>query len=637
MRTKDLLKRWLVTLLCVAMVVGSVPMPTEAAVILDSSNEAQDLLEVVDEDTSTEATDVSTSESKEDSEEILLNESDSKGDVIDTEEEIKVSDIDEEEATLDIIDEAVAEDEPIIDEEDDELGADSKENPYCFEDENGVSYNSLLAALSDNRSLKMIRDYATKDLCSPEHENAKINIDLNGHKLDAIIAAKNGLELTVSDNVEPGDPNYKTRYLTASGKIVEASTSSDDIPLYGGVWTNSSGVYCFSAISKSVSLNVTGVTFAGTENSAIILYGNDNNLNVYGNTAFVGCRYGGAIFAYGGATLNIGDSASFTGCTADRDGGAIYAEDGATVNIGVSASFTGCTADADGGAIYAGSESTSVNICGAVNIEDCGAGFGGALYANGSTVNIGGNASIVDCEADDNGGAITVQSDSTVILSDNCIISGNHVKGKENNIYCIMTTIDVDTDFTGYAGITLDNTSLASVPVIFSTMGNGKQSIIDEGHLFSDMENYVILLDKDNNYCLDAIPTIAVISNNKVVGKYSKFKNAVEDCVSGNTIKLLDDVKFHKDIVFFNGKEYILDLNGYILDAQMELQKGATLTVKDSNHNSTHYLEKAGNSYTISKNSTGLSDEIPLTGGILTNSSEKNVIYSNNTDSTLNL
>ena len=57
MNKKELFKRWLVALLCVAMVVGSVPMPTEAAVILDSSNEAQDLLEVVDEDASTEATD----------------------------------------------------------------------------------------------------------------------------------------------------------------------------------------------------------------------------------------------------------------------------------------------------------------------------------------------------------------------------------------------------------------------------------------------------------------------------------------------------------------------------------------------------------------------------------------------------
>lgn len=288
--------------------------------------------------------------------------------------------------------------------------------------------------------------------------NGTVTLCLNGFKLtglastantgSTIITLNEGATLNIVDCC-PGKSCGKTAHqhkYSYSG-AVDASydlTGSGNGIIYGGVITGGvSGTYEYSSASLENRYWRRGGAIYGSTGSTINMYGGV----ISGNRAYVyitpSYYYGSAAFASGGGVYTLGKFNMYGGAIAGNaayaysnntgnnkrgyghgEGGAIYA-DGGTVNItgGAICNNTSNGAGATssygvgyGGAIYA--SSCDVSISNNVAIYGNSAlSTGGAIYSDGANVSLK-SASVYDNTAGTNGAAIYSASDIKCTLTD---------------------------------------------------------------------------------------------------------------------------------------------------------------------------------------------------------------------------
>lgn len=311
------------------------------------------------------------------------------------------------------------------------------------------------------------------------NEDIVVNVDLNGktltgesgHRLYRLENADYAYTLNITDTV-------------GGGKLIPTSNANNQnqgmaVWLRGGSYAkNTVNILGIEFIGENATVKQTGT--AGRNGGMFAV--EDGTLNIFGSiingtkmpashtTEKLRCA-GSAIAASGTANVNIYD-ATIYGTTASNGATLFFSGAEVVVNIRNSTVYAGQAAF--GGGCMKVQNKAVVNMissiidgnnpklaAGAINCNN----NGGGVFVEGATLNMSGNAKIINCSAKAKGGAVVLNGSAAVLtMTDHAEISGNSLTNHATNGGGVhVNTIGAKVILSGYAKITGNtNTSGAS-------------------------------------------------------------------------------------------------------------------------------------------------------------------------------
>lgn len=354
------------------------------------------------------------------------------------------------------------------------------------------NYNDAWSAVKNGGTITMLGDWYTTELLTVG-KNVSITIDMNGYMInrgltkdddsgEIFLVKEKGMLILNGNNVnttehwgtvQNGKWNYQGKekgnvlingslltggYNEDGGGAIhiqkEAEVRIDGVTIAGNASTDKyiGGAIRLQGERSKLTLTNSTISYNRSEDgggAAICVEGEDslvqiNNSKLHHNICNIDTDDGGAIQIDNG-TVDIKNSViSFN--EAGENGGAIYVYNG-NLSIDKKTVFAYNVANKEGGAIYVNSKADKVKIEGTY-IGNTASEEGGAVYVNSSIsgengVKISNVEMIGNIAKENGGGAVYVDSDNNISLSDQVIMHGNtpdnlHIRAtdaiKENNL-----------------------------------------------------------------------------------------------------------------------------------------------------------------------------------------------------------
>ncbi|MFI3116282.1 MAG: right-handed parallel beta-helix repeat-containing protein, partial [Clostridia bacterium] len=458
----------------------------------------------------------------------------------------------------------------------------------------GVKYTTLAAAVSnanDSGTVTLLKDV---EISSAISIDKKITLDLNGFDIKQTTSGE------------------RVIYITSSGYLTLADTSTLSDRVRYGYWDVSSGNYVIVATATDVP---TGTD--STELQGGVIYGGSasNGAGVYVSSSSTFAIKSGNIVGNkatsGGVYVNSGTFEMTGGTISDNEatdkGGGVYA-DGGTFTM-------------ENGTI-SGNEATSSN--------------GGGVYVyNNSTFTMN-NGTIEDNTATSGGGVYVTGSSSTFTMKDGTITnneasSGGGVYVNSGTFEMTGGTVESNTATNG------DRIYLAGVNAIFNLNISPMTSLATiKGALYTnDDDNFDMTVHTDGNVTIDNGTATSKSANDTVyftgetwtfnpieakIGSttYFTLENALAAANANDTITLLADVTLENQLEI--NKTLTIDLNGFDIKQTgstrvISIDLGSNFTLVDSNPNSRTRYGYWDTTYKITD--TYNADYTVLEGGII--------------------
>ncbi len=628
MRGKETFKRWLVSMLSIAMVVGSLPAPVYAdELLLDNPSKIEESESILlDDEESSEIHLEDGADSflhKDDADTVLLN---------DLVEEVK-------------FEEGAYEEDEIV-----PLNKSGEFNcEYTNDGKEVVSADFVTDILgnpnilSDNAIIKLTGDVEISEWITVSNTGniSKNNVvlDLNGHDCSLKVPTTpfasgglrvlNGYTFTVTDTSD----EFKTMYVGADGRISNVSSDVNkpkEFDAHGMLKLSDEGVYIsntkgtINISGNAIITNEKQTKFMGSAGATIDNL-QDATFNMLGNSKMVGLSANAFLIKNNG-TFNMGSNSIIRGCSVNGDtkniiyntgdfdmqAGAMIKDCNANANaIYNSGKFTlagtiqSCDAkgavisnanglfDMKDNAIVDVSADNLMAICnsdaGTVSMNGyskvtCSVGGSIAAGIEGGTDFIGGNAEI-------SGFGIGISA-NTLSVSGNAMISANGTNGNKCNVKLAANKyVSFADEFEGSVGVTAESqTEITEIVYITDDAKTAYADIVRNGYVYSDADKYTVEYNSKTRNIYLSPEMVAAIGDDK----YPSLQAAVK---SANYESKLDERKIdeitlladfdEKDVLIGSSEKGLsqniaINLNGHKLGTNIKVEEGSKLTVKDS-------------------------------------------------------
>ena len=435
-------------------------------------------------------------------------------------------------------------------------------------------------------------------------------LDLNNHVLKmtnsgSVFKIENGGHLTLEDNAANKTPKYFDRNDTTGLWTWRMDNSTSNYSVSGGVITGGSA-------HQGGGVYIGGGTFAMTGGSIVGCAATHTSLDAWG----------GGVFVLGGQFNMTGGN--IVGCTAVTQGGYVPHGGGVCISMGTfnmsGGSITDCTAAAQGadGVAWGGGICNYSNgittLSGTVKIQNCHATgnkcYGGGICDSGK-LNISGNVQIIGCTAGGQG------SDAMYVNgnNDSSVTGGTFygsIQDPKNKISGLTVTYQVNG--ADYATQVVPSGDTTSIPAPDKP-----------NHTFSGWYKDGTLWDSSTPVTENITLTGWLY---KGVGTATEFTAAMNNN-SIDVIRLTNDITLpihHPPTAALvrNGRQFTLDLNGYVLDlGNTEIAVGdegnGSMTIMDSRPNEPHKFAPDTDGLWVWDKGANTGTETVL-GGVITSS-----------------